>query len=187
MCAATLKEHQHGKSRVRLGRIWREGNIHHFVEWKVATLLESDMAHAFLEGNNADMTATDTQKNTVRGVERGPGCLPCLPTPLLATQSPVGSSRGFILRPGVLVHHYRCTTLQSSAARAAAQRSMPSHSRAILWRPTPRYSLLGRQILPLVQMHQPYGPLLQESFLVWARSLHAWSAYMLVNGFACIQ
>ena len=72
MCAATLKEHQHGKSRVRLGRTWREGEFHYFVEWKVATLLESDMAHAFLEGSNADMTATDTQKNTVRGPEGGP-------------------------------------------------------------------------------------------------------------------
>ncbi|CAL5225692.1 g8557 [Coccomyxa viridis] len=28
-------------------------------------MLESDMAHAFIEGSNADMTATDTQKNTV--------------------------------------------------------------------------------------------------------------------------
>ena len=38
----------------------------HFVEWTVDTLLESDMAYAFTEGSNADMTATDTQKNTVR-------------------------------------------------------------------------------------------------------------------------
>ena len=68
MCAATLKEHQHGKSRVRLGRVWRDGDVHHFVEWKVATVLESDMAHAFLDGSNTDMTATDTQKNTVRGL-----------------------------------------------------------------------------------------------------------------------
>ncbi len=67
MCAATLKEHQHGKSRVRLGRVWRDGDVHYFVEWKVATVLESDMAHAFLDGSNTDMTATDTQKNTVRG------------------------------------------------------------------------------------------------------------------------
>ena len=65
MCAATLKEHQHGKSRVRLGRTWREGDVHHFVEWTVNTMLESDMAHAFQDGSNTDMTATDTQKNTV--------------------------------------------------------------------------------------------------------------------------
>lgn len=65
MCAAVLKDHQHGKSRVRLGRTWREGDVHHFVEWTVRTMLESDMAHAFIEGSNTDMTATDTQKNTV--------------------------------------------------------------------------------------------------------------------------
>lgn len=40
---AQLALHQHGKSKVRLGRVWREGNVHHFVEWQVHTMLESDM------------------------------------------------------------------------------------------------------------------------------------------------
>lgn len=85
MADATLREHQHGKSRVRLGRTWREqageggsgsisGNAgvrHHFVEWTVETMLESDMAHAFLSSSNAGMTATDTQKNAVRSIMRG--------------------------------------------------------------------------------------------------------------------
>ena len=62
--SATLASHQHGKSRVRLGRVWREGKTHHMVEWTVFSMLESDMAHAFTGGSNADMTATDTQKNT---------------------------------------------------------------------------------------------------------------------------
>ncbi|KAK9810412.1 hypothetical protein WJX72_010308 [[Myrmecia] bisecta] len=35
------------------------------VEWTVSTMLESDMAHAFISGSNKDMTATDTQKNLV--------------------------------------------------------------------------------------------------------------------------
>jgi urate oxidase len=61
-----LKLHQHGKSRVRLGRTWREGSVHHFVEWMVHTMLESDMELAFTDGDNTGMTATDTQKNTVR-------------------------------------------------------------------------------------------------------------------------
>lgn len=56
---------QHGKAKVRIGRVWREGNVHHMVEWNVWPMLESDMTHAFLEGDNAGMTATDTQKNTV--------------------------------------------------------------------------------------------------------------------------
>ena len=60
-----LAAHQHGKGRVRVGRVWREGKTHHMVEWTVFTMLESDMAHAFIDGSNADMTATDTQKNTV--------------------------------------------------------------------------------------------------------------------------
>lgn len=60
-----LPMHQHGKNRVRLGRTWREGNVHHFVEWTVATVLESAMEQAFFVGDNSGMTATDTQKNTV--------------------------------------------------------------------------------------------------------------------------
>eukprot|EP00877_Chromochloris_zofingiensis_P008318 jgi/Chrzof1/373/Cz01g13160.t1 len=62
---AELALHQHGKSRVRLGRVWREGSTHFFVEWMVNTMLESDMERAFIEGDNTGMTATDTQKNTV--------------------------------------------------------------------------------------------------------------------------
>lgn len=62
---AELQLHQHGKSRVRLGRTWREGSVHHFVEWMVHTMLESDMELAFTDGDNTGMTATDTQKNTV--------------------------------------------------------------------------------------------------------------------------
>ena len=60
-----LALHHHGKSRVRLGRVWREGNVHHFVEWMVHTMIESDMEAAFIEGDNTGMTPTDTQKNTV--------------------------------------------------------------------------------------------------------------------------
>ena len=67
MASATLAWHQHGKSKVRLGRTWRQGNVHHFVEFAVHTMLESDMEHAFIKGDNKDMTATDTQRNTVRG------------------------------------------------------------------------------------------------------------------------
>lgn len=62
---ATLAAHQHGKSRVRVARVWRQGDVHTFVEFNVHTMLESDMEHAFVRGDNTDMTATDTQKNTV--------------------------------------------------------------------------------------------------------------------------
>lgn len=45
--ASTLHQHTHLpccvccfllQSRVRLGRVWREGNVHHFVEWMVHTV-----------------------------------------------------------------------------------------------------------------------------------------------------
>ena len=61
-----LAKHAHGKSRVRVARVWREGTVHHAVEWQCEVLLESDMAPAYLRGDNSDMTATDTIKNTVR-------------------------------------------------------------------------------------------------------------------------
>jgi hypothetical protein len=61
-----LTKHAHGKSRVRVARVWREGAVHHAVEWQCEVLLESDMAPAYLRGDNSDMTATDTIKNTVR-------------------------------------------------------------------------------------------------------------------------
>ena len=66
-----LAAQHHGKLKVRLGRVWRDNETaaHRFVEWTVHTMLESDMEHAYLVGTNTDMTATDTQKNTVR---RGP-------------------------------------------------------------------------------------------------------------------
>lgn len=62
---ATLATHQHGKGKVRVGRTWRDGSVHTFVEWCVDIVLESNMEHAYLEGSNEGMTATDTQKNTV--------------------------------------------------------------------------------------------------------------------------
>lgn len=61
-----LPFHHHGKSKVRLGRVWRDNNgVHHMVEWNVNTMIDSDMEHAFIQGTNTGMTATDTQKNTV--------------------------------------------------------------------------------------------------------------------------
>ncbi len=65
-----LAKHAHGKSRVRLARVWREpsSGMHHVVEWSVAVMLESDMAPAYLRGDNTGMTATDTVKNTARGL-----------------------------------------------------------------------------------------------------------------------
>jgi len=63
---AYLDKHQHGKSRVRVARVWRsEQGWHQFAEYQVATTLYSAMEHAYVEGSNEGMTATDTQKNMV--------------------------------------------------------------------------------------------------------------------------
>lgn len=39
--------------------------VHKFAEYAVDTVLLSAMEHAFVQGDNSGMTATDTQKNTV--------------------------------------------------------------------------------------------------------------------------
>eukprot|EP00898_Chlorokybus_atmophyticus_P003745 jgi/Chlat1/4371/Chrsp29S04516 len=55
----------HGKSRVRVGRVWREGPKHYFVEWNAQIILDSDCLIAYTEGDNGPIVATDTCKNTV--------------------------------------------------------------------------------------------------------------------------
>jgi hypothetical protein len=64
---STLGKNFHGKSRVRLARVWRNEatGLHRMVEWTVELLLESAMDRAFTDGDNAGMTATDTCRNNV--------------------------------------------------------------------------------------------------------------------------
>ena len=139
MCAAILKDHQHGKSRVSLGRTWREGDVHYFVEWTVNTMLESDMAHAFLEGSNTDMTATDTQKNTV-------GHSLALHQFWQMTDEEAGEAMKL-----ELIHVCRrFTILLSNPALAAALRSMQSGLHGILWRPIQR---CARSLYPSTVYH----------------------------------
>ncbi|KZV55266.1 uricase-2 isozyme 1-like [Dorcoceras hygrometricum] len=59
-------EQQHGKARVRVGRIWKQpAGTHHFVEWNVSISLISNCITAYTRGDNSDIVATDTMKNTV--------------------------------------------------------------------------------------------------------------------------
>lgn len=60
-------EQKHGKSRVRVGRVWRnqENGNHVFVEWNVGISLFSDCLEAYTDGDNSNIVATDTMKNTV--------------------------------------------------------------------------------------------------------------------------
>jgi urate oxidase len=65
-----LAENQYGKSRIRLVRVKREGERHHFLEWKVEILLKGDFESCFKEGDNSKVLATDTMKNTVYSLAR---------------------------------------------------------------------------------------------------------------------
>ncbi|CAH9065636.1 unnamed protein product [Cuscuta europaea] len=59
-------QQRHGKARVRVARVWREGDgTHHFSEWNVSISLLSDCLPAYISGDNSDVVATDTMKNTV--------------------------------------------------------------------------------------------------------------------------
>ncbi|XP_078434222.1 uricase / urate oxidase / nodulin 35 [Wolffia australiana] len=61
-------EQKHGKSRVRVARVWRNvngGSSDVIVEWKVGISLLSDCLPAYASGDNSAIVATDTMKNTV--------------------------------------------------------------------------------------------------------------------------
>ena len=114
-----LTKHAHGKSRVRVARVWREGAVHHAVEWQCEVLLESDMAPAYLRGDNSDMTATDTIKNTVRSA---------------ASHAALHPTKA----PAKLCTPCRCITWRSSSASAAPRSSSAWRLRSTSWRSTPR-------------------------------------------------
>lgn len=60
-------EQRHGKSRVRVARVWRnkENGVHNFAEWSVDISLLSHCISAYVVSDNSDIVATDTMKNTV--------------------------------------------------------------------------------------------------------------------------
>nr|AFK48604.1 unknown [Lotus japonicus] len=59
-------EQRHGKERVRVARVWKNNQGHHFVvEWRVSISLLSDCLNSYLRDDNSDIVATDTMKNTV--------------------------------------------------------------------------------------------------------------------------
>jgi urate oxidase len=68
---ARLGENRYGKSRVRLSRITRNGDIHEFNEWSVRVLLHGDFEISFTNADNSCLLPTDTMKNTVYSIARG--------------------------------------------------------------------------------------------------------------------
>ncbi|WP_181775379.1 factor-independent urate hydroxylase [Amycolatopsis pittospori] len=83
--AITLGPNQYGKAEVRLVTVQREGTVHHIKDLTVSTSLRGDLAATHLTGDNADVVATDTQKNTVYA---------------FAKEAPVGEIEDFALRLG---------------------------------------------------------------------------------------
>jgi urate oxidase len=65
MEAGLTLQHQHGKAKVRVARLWRGQHQHRFVEWSVSISITSHVLPAFTEGDNSNIVATDSIKNTV--------------------------------------------------------------------------------------------------------------------------
>jgi urate oxidase len=97
--AITLGPNQYGKAEVRLVTVRRDGPVHHLKDLTVSTSLRGELAATHLTGDNADVLATDTQKNTVYA---------------FAKEAPVGEIEDFGLR---LARHFTGTQANISGAR----------------------------------------------------------------------
>ncbi|KAJ4758496.1 Uricase [Rhynchospora pubera] len=61
-------DQRHGKSRVRVARVWRpHSGGHVMVEWEVDVSLFSDCLPSYTSDDNSSIVATDSMKNTVYG------------------------------------------------------------------------------------------------------------------------
>ncbi|MEV6878140.1 factor-independent urate hydroxylase [Amycolatopsis sp. NPDC051128] len=97
--AITLGPNQYGKAEVRLVTVRREGHVHHLKDLTVSTALRGELAATHLTGDNAEVLATDTQKNTVYA---------------FAKEAPVGEIEDFGLR---LARHFTGTQANITGAR----------------------------------------------------------------------
>ena len=65
MTDVILTSNQYGKAENRVVRVVRDTDRHEIVDLNVTSQLRGDFAAAHLDGDNAHVVATDTQKNTV--------------------------------------------------------------------------------------------------------------------------
>ena len=79
-----LGSNQYGKAEVRVVKVTRDTKRHEIEDLNVTSQLRGDFAAAHLEGNNAHVVATDTQKNTIYAFAR----------------DGIGSPEAFLLRLG---------------------------------------------------------------------------------------
>ncbi len=62
---AKLLDHRYGKSLIRVLKVLRDGDTHTLKELSVAVSLEGDFESSYTSGDNRQVVATDTMKNTV--------------------------------------------------------------------------------------------------------------------------
>ncbi len=72
MTEIKLTANQYGKAENRVVRVTRDTDRHDLVDLNVTSQLRGDFDAAFLEGDNAHVVATDTQKNTIFAFAREP-------------------------------------------------------------------------------------------------------------------
>jgi urate oxidase len=76
-----LTQHNHGKAKVRVMKVRRQGSHHDVSEYTVDVTLFNTRGpgpdgydKSFTEGDNTDLVATDTQKNTVYIIAKSCPC-----------------------------------------------------------------------------------------------------------------
>lgn len=60
-----LGDHWHGKSRVRVAKVFRDSAQHRFVEYSVELIVRGGSSASFINGDNSRVVSTDTCKNHV--------------------------------------------------------------------------------------------------------------------------
>jgi len=60
-----LTHNSYGKSNVRLTKVTRLPDRHELAQWSIDVLLEGDFAESYIAGDNRNVVATDTMKNTI--------------------------------------------------------------------------------------------------------------------------
>jgi urate oxidase len=100
-----LSSNSYGKSRVRLTKVVRYQDWHELFEFDVAVQLQGEFTAAYTEGDNRNVIATDTMKNTVY---------------VVAKEKPFDFVEQFAL---ILVGHFLETYHQVSAAEVVIHQS----------------------------------------------------------------
>ncbi|BAS10986.1 uricase [Arthrobacter sp. Hiyo4] len=65
-----LGDNQYGKAEVRVVKVTRDTDRHQIEDLNVTSQLRGDFEAAHLQGDNAHVVATDTQKNTIYAFAR---------------------------------------------------------------------------------------------------------------------